>query len=206
MNIKLSPENKDEANLEILSLYQKTQLDAKRRSAMQVVYQDHIVNKMMDSRQYKNKLEVPKLMKIVLNVGFKIGNKNDIDYISNSLKLITGQLPKINKAKKSISNFKIRTGDVVGCMVTLRADKMYHFLEKLIFMHLPRIPNFTGFSPKSFDRMGNFSFGIPKHSIFSEIKDYRTDCDFGMDVVVVTSAKNDEDAKLLLKLLGFPFH
>ena len=116
-------------------------------------------------------------------------------------------MPKLNKARKSVSNFKIRAGDPIGMMVTLRSYRMYYFLEKLLFLNLARIPNFSGFSSKSFDGKGNFSFGIPKHSIFSEeVKNCRLDFDFGMDITIVTSANNNEDAKLLLSSLGFIFN
>jgi large subunit ribosomal protein L5 len=177
------------------------------KSVMLEVYNKKIVSHIKQVRCFKNSLQVPKLLKVVLNVGFGIDHKKDVDYVNNSLSAITGQLPKLNRARKSVSNFKIRAGDPIGMMVTLRSYRMYYFLEKLLFLNLVRIPNFSGFSPKSFDSKGNFSFGIPKHSIFSEeVKNCRLDFDFGMDVTIVTSANNNEDAKLLLSSLGFIFN
>ena len=177
------------------------------KSVMLDVYNKKIVSHIKHVRCFENSLQVPKLLKVILNVGFGIDHKKDVDYVNDSLSAITGQLPKLNKARKSVSNFKIRAGDPIGMMVTLRSYRMYYFLEKLLFLNLVRIPNFSGFSSKSFDGKGNFSFGIPKHSIFSEeVKNCRLDFDFGMDVTIVTSANNNEDAKLLLSSLGFIFN
>ncbi len=170
------------------------------------VYNNYIAGEFTKITNRKNKFAVPRLLKVVLNVGFGAENKKDTEYISSCLQAISGQLPKLNKARKSVSNFKIREGDPIGMMVTMRSLRMYYFLEKLLFINMSRVPNFTGFSSKSFDGNGNFSFGFPKHSIFSEeIKNSRIDFDFGMDITIVTSANNDEDAKLLLSLLGFVF-
>jgi large subunit ribosomal protein L5 len=191
---------------EIFELYQNASTK-EVKSVMREVYKSVIVDKIKESRGFTNNLAVPKLIKVVLNVGFGTEHKKDVDYVKDCLMSVTGQLPRVNKARKSVSNFKVREGDAIGMMVTLRNDRMYHFLEKLLFLNLVRIPNFNGFSSKSFDKKGNFSFGIPKHSIFSEeIKNCRLDFDFGMDITIVTSAFNDEDAKLLLSNLGFIFN
>ena len=189
----------------VFELYQKAASDG-AKSVMFDVYNKHIVDEFTKITDCKNKFAVPKLLKVNVNVGFGAENKKDVDYISNCLQSITGQLPKLNKARKSVSNFKIREGDPIGMMVTMRSYRMYYFLEKLLFINMSRVPNFMGFSGKSFDGNGNFSFGFPKHSIFSEeIRNSRIDFDFGMDITIVTSAKNDADAKLLLSLLGFVF-
>ena len=189
----------------VFELYQKASCNDVK-SVMFDVYNKHIIDEFIKITDCKNKFAVPKLLKVTINVGFSAENKKDVGYIKNCLQSITGQLPKSNKARKSVSNFKIREGDPVGMMVTMRSYRMYYFLEKLLFINMSRVPNFSGFSSKSFDGNGNFSFGFPKHSIFSEeIKNSRIDFDFGMDITIVTSARNDADAKLLLSLLGFVF-
>jgi large subunit ribosomal protein L5 len=201
MNLDLKKADKN-----IFELYQKASNNENSKSVMFDVYNDFIVEEFKKITNCKNEFSVPKLLKVNVNVGFGVENKKDVDYISHCLQSITGQLPKLNKARKSVSNFKIREGDPIGMMVTMRSHKMYYFLEKLLFINMPRVPNFSGFSSKSFDGNGNFSFGFPKHSIFSEeIKNSRVDFDFGMDITIVTSAKNDADAKLLLSLFGFVF-
>ena len=181
--------------------------DSGVKSVMLDVYNRKIVEYIKSVRGFKSVFQVPKLIKIVVNVGFGVDHKKDVDYVYDCLASITGQIPKLNKARKSVSNFKIRSGDPVGMKVTMRSYRMYYFLEKLLFLNLVRIPNFAGFSSKGFDGKGNFSCGLPKHSIFSEeVKNCRLDFDFGMDITFVTSAKNNEDAKLLLSSLGFVFY
>ena len=202
MNLNLEKSS----STEVFELYQEA--SAKNvASVMREVYKSTLMARIKEARGLKNDLAVPRLVKVVLNVGFGTERKKDVDYVSDCLMAITGQLPRLNKARKSVSNFKLREGDPIGMMVTLRGDRMYHFLEKMLFLNLVRIPNFSGFSSKSFDKRGNFSFGLPKHSIFSEeIKNCRLDFDFGMDITIVTSASKDEDAKLLLSSLGFVFN
>ena len=193
-------------NTEIFELYQDAGKEG-AKSVMKEVYSKVLSARIKEKLNLKNDLAVPRLLKVVLNVSFKTEHKKSIDYVVGSLTAITGQAPRTNKAKKSVSNFKLREGDVIGAMTTLRKEKMYHFLEKLLFLNIVRIPNFTGFSSKSFDGNGNFSFGLPKHSIFSEeIRSSRPDFDFGMDITIVTSAQNDFSAKLLLSSLGFIFN
>jgi large subunit ribosomal protein L5 len=199
---------KDRTPLMSLEQMQLIKIDEgdKNFSVMKSFYKDCIVPMMVDSYHKKNVMQVPKLLKVVLNVGFGPDRKNDISYIFGKIAAITGQLPKLTKAKKSVSNFKLREGDTVGCMVTLRGLRMYHFLEKLLFAHLSRVQNFSGLSRKSFDGNGNFSFGIPNDSIFIESSGYNnSSSDFGMDVTIQTTAKTNDEAFVLMNLLGFPF-
>ena len=203
MNIKEKIDS-NAVSTDMFDLYQSVS-DIGNSSAMQKIYKEVIVPQILEERSLKNIMQVPKLLKIVVNTGFNSSRKGDVEYIANAMKNICGQLPSVRKTKMSVSNFKIREHDSVGCMVTLRKTRMYNFLEKLLLVHLPRIQNFSGLSSKSFDGHGNFSFGIPKHSIFLEAKDYRSDFDFGFDITVVTSTSKDEDAKILLTMLGFPF-
>jgi large subunit ribosomal protein L5 len=172
---------------------------------MKKFYKEHVVSEMLNAYEKKNIMQVPKLLKVVLNVGFSPDKKADSNYVFSKLAAIAGQLPKFTKARKSVSNFKLREGDTIGCMVTLRGQRMYNFLEKLLFVHLARVQNFVGLSPKSFDGNGNFSFGLQRHSVFIESKDYKADFDFGMDITIQTSAKKNDEAFVLLNLLGFPF-
>jgi large subunit ribosomal protein L5 len=198
---------KDHTALASLQEMQLIKFDSENRnsSMMNSFYKSYIVPKMVSAYDKKNVMQVPKLLKLVINVGFGPDRKNDISYVFEKIKAISGQLPKLTKARKSVSNFKLREGDVIGCMVTLRGVRMYNFLEKLLFIHLARVQNFTGLSQKSFDGHGNFSFGIQRHSVFIESKDYRPDFDFGMDITIQTSAKTNDEAYVLLNLLGFPF-
>jgi large subunit ribosomal protein L5 len=198
---------KDHTPLESLEKMQVIEVDQndKNSSMMKSFYKNFVVPNMVQGYLKKNIMQVPKLLKVVLNVGFGPERKSDISYVFGKLEAIAGQLPKLTKARKSISNFKLRENDVIGCMVTLRGKRMYNFLEKLLFIHLARVQNFTGLSAKSFDGNGNFSFGIQRHSVFIESKDYRADFDFGMDITIQTSAKTNDEAFVLLSLLGFPF-
>ncbi len=198
---------KDQTALSALEKMQMIEINENDRhsSVMKKFYKENVVPEMVECYSKKNIMQVPKLLKVVLNVGFGPEKKNDIPYVFGEMEAIAGQLPKLTKAKKSVSNFKLREGDVIGCMVTLRGDRMYNFLEKLLFIHLARVQNFTGLSKKSFDGNGNFSFGIPRHSVFIESKNYRSDFDFGMDITIQTSAKTNDEALVLLSLLGFPF-
>lgn len=201
----MNVEPKKFSALDVLRKYQD--VGKEKKSAMKFVFETEILNSLKDELGLNNILAAPKLLKVVLNVSFKTDHKKHIDYVMDCLHFISGQSPRINKAKKSISNFKLREGDVVGAMVTLRRYRMYYFLEKLLFLNIVRVQNFTGFSPKGFDRRGNFSFGIAKHTIFSEeIKSLFSDFEFGMDVTIVTSTNKDRDAKLLLSRLGFVFN
>jgi large subunit ribosomal protein L5 len=156
---------------------------------------------------YKNKLQVPRLVKIVLNMGIGEGSRNRdiIEQHAKEMELIAGQKPVITKAKRAISNFKIRKGMPVGVKVTLRGKNMYNFLYKLINLSLPKVRDFRGVNPNSFDGRGNFSMGITEQLIFPEISPDQVKRIQGMDIIIVTTAKTNEEARRLLELLGMPF-
>ena len=171
------------------------------------VYQEKAVPALMKRFNYKNKMEVPKLEKIVINMGLgeAIQNIKILDSAVQELSQITGQKPVITKAKKSIAQFKLRTGMPIGCMVTLRKERMYEFFNRLVNVALPRVRDFKGLSGKSFDGRGNYALGIREQLIFPEIHYDKIDKVKGMNIVIVTTAKTDEEGKELLKLLGMPF-
>ena len=156
---------------------------------------------------YKNEMQVPKLEKAVLNVGLSKGLKDAtfIDTVESTLARITGQKPVKTKSKKSISNFKIREGMIIGMKVTLRGKRMYDFVEKLIKVTLPRVRDFRGLDPKALDNNGNLNIGIQEHISFPEIRSDEIEKLHGLEVAIVTNAKNREEAKALLAALGFPF-
>jgi len=171
------------------------------------VYQEKVVPALMKRFNYKNRMEVPKLEKIVINMGLgeAIQNIKILDSAVQELSQITGQKPVITKAKKSIAQFKLRTGMPIGCMVTLRKERMYEFFNRLVNVTLPRVRDFKGLSGKSFDGRGNYALGIREQLIFPEIHYDKIDKVKGMNIVIVTTAKTDEEGKELLKLLGMPF-
>ena len=170
-------------------------------------YQKEVVPALMKKFEYKSLMEVPKLEKIVINIGLGDTKENpkSLENAVNDLMQITGQRPMITKAKKSIAAFKLREGANVGCKVTLRSDKMYDFAYKLFNVALPRVRDFRGVSGNSFDGRGNYSMGIKEQLIFPEIEYDKVDKLRGMDIIFVTTAETDEEAKELLKLLGMPF-
>ncbi|MCR4398484.1 MAG: 50S ribosomal protein L5 [Firmicutes bacterium] len=170
-------------------------------------YMNEVVPAMMKAFGYKNVLEVPRVTKVVLNmgVGDAIQNPKALDAAAADLTAITGQKPVITRAKRSISAFKLRAGMPIGCKVTLRGDRMYDFLAKLFHVALPRVRDFRGVSAKGLDGRGNYSLGLKEQLIFPEIDYDKVDKIRGMDVVVCTSAGTDEEAYELLKLLGMPF-
>ena len=170
-------------------------------------YQKEVVPALMKKFNYKSVMEVPKLEKIVINVGLGDMKENPkaLDNTINDLKIITGQTPIVTKAKKAIAAFKIREGVNIGCKVTLRSGKMYDFAYKLFNVALPRVRDFRGVSNNSFDGRGNYSMGIKEQLIFPEIEYDKVDKIRGMDIIFVTTAKTDEEAKELLSLLGMPF-
>lgn len=170
-------------------------------------YEKEIVPALTKSFGYTNRMQVPGLEKVVLNMGLgeAIQNVKLLDSAAVDLGLIAGQKPVITKAKKSIAAFKLREGMPIGCMVTLRRGKMYDFLEKLVNITLPRVRDFRGISGKAFDGRGNYSLGIKEHIIFPEIDYDKTDSIKGLNVSIVTTAQTDEEGKALLKLLGMPF-
>ena len=174
---------------------------------LQEKYSKEIVPSLREKYNYKNIMETPKLDKIVVNmgVGDATGNSKLLEAAVNDLKIITGQQPVVTKAKKAIAGFKVRAGQAIGCKVTLRGDNMYNFLDKLISITLPRVRDFRGISPKSFDGRGNYTLGLTEQLIFSEI-DYDNVVKVrGMDIVFVTTAKTNEEALDLLKGFGMPF-
>ena len=170
-------------------------------------YQKEVVPALMKKFNYKSVMEVPKLEKIVINVGLGDirDNPKSLENTINDLSIITGQKPVVTKARKSIAAFKIREGVNMGCKVTLRSEKMYEFAYKLFTAALPRVRDFRGVSANSFDGRGNYSMGIKEQLIFPEIEYDKVDKLRGMDIIFVTTAKTDEEAKELLTLLGMPF-
>jgi large subunit ribosomal protein L5 len=171
------------------------------------IYQEKVVPALMKRFNYRNRMEVPRLEKIVINMGLgeAIQNIKILDSAVQELSLITGQKPVITKAKKSIAQFKLRAGMPIGCMVTLRKEKMYEFFNRLVNVALPRVRDFKGLSGKSFDGRGNYALGIREQLIFPEIHYDKIDKVKGMNIVIVTTAKTDEEGKELLRLLGMPF-
>ena len=170
-------------------------------------YQKEVIPALMKKFGYKSTMQVPKLEKIVINIGLGDTKENpkSLENAMNDLVQITGQKPVITKARKSIAAFKLREGANIGCKVTLRSDKMYDFAYKLFNVALPRVRDFRGVSGNSFDGRGNYSMGIKEQLIFPEIEYDKVDKLRGMDIIFVTTAETDEEAKELLKLLGMPF-
>ncbi len=170
-------------------------------------YNKDVVPALIKEFKYRNRMEVPKLVKIVINMGLgeAIQNVKILDGAVAELSAITGQKPVITKARKSIATFKLRQGMSIGCCVTLRQDRMYEFFDRLVNVALPRVRDFRGISAKSFDGRGNFALGLKEQIIFPEIDYDKIDKVKGMNIVIVTSAKTDEEARHLLKLMGVPF-
>ncbi|NMC09016.1 50S ribosomal protein L5 [Candidatus Microgenomates bacterium] len=170
-------------------------------------YNNRIKKEMMDEMGYKNPMEIPTLKKIVINVGAgeAVANGSAIEEIVQMLTLISGQKPVVNRARKAISSFKIRKDLEIGVSVTLRGERMWHFFDKLVNVVLPRTKDFRGVSPKSFDGAGNYSLGIDDHTVFVEIDSTNVTKIRGLEITIVTSAKNDKEGKLLLDKFGFPF-
>ena len=170
-------------------------------------FQEEVSGQLMQKFQYRSTMQIPKLEKIVINVGMgeAVGNSKALDGAIEDLATITGQRPIVTRAKKSIAGFKVREGMPIGCKVTLRGERMYHFLDKLINVALPRVRDFRGVSPKSFDGRGNYSLGLKEQLVFPEVDYDKIDRVRGMDIVIVTTAETDEEAKELLTQLGMPF-
>lgn len=170
-------------------------------------YQKTIIPELMKTFEYSSVMQVPKLDKIVVNIGVgeAVFNSKVLDDAVEELTLLTGQRPVITKAKKSISNFKLREGMPIGAKVTLRGDKMYYFLEKLISIALPRVRDFRGISANAFDGRGNYTVGIKEQIIFPEINLDKINKIRGMDIVIVTTAKSDQEGRALLTAFGMPF-
>lgn len=170
-------------------------------------YKTDVAPALMQKFGYKNVMEIPQVVKIVINmgVGEAVGNPKVLDAAVADLTTISGQKPVVTRAKKSIAAFKIREGMAIGTKVTLRGERMYHFLDKLLNISLPRVRDFRGVSPRAFDGRGNYTLGVKEQLIFPEIEYDKVDKVRGMDIVIVTTAKTDEEARELLKLMGMPF-
>ena len=170
-------------------------------------YQQDVVPAMMKEFGYKNSMQVPRLEKITLNVGVGEATQNAkaMDSVVTELAAIAGQRPVVTKAKKAIANFKLREGVPIGCMVTLRRDHMFEFLDRLITVALPRVRDFKGISDRSFDGRGNYSLGLREQIIFPEIHADKVEKTRGMTITIATTAKTDEEGRVLLRLMGMPF-
>lgn len=176
-------------------------------NALREYYENQIVDAMIKKFSYKNKMEVPKIEKVVINMGLGEAKENAkaIDSAVNDMTIIAGQKPIVTKAKKSIAAFKLRAGMPIGCKVTLRGEKMYSFVNRLINLALPRVRDFRGVSAESFDGRGNYTLGVKEQLMFPEIQYDKIDKIRGMDIVFVTTANTDEEARELLTLFGMPF-
>ena len=176
-------------------------------SRLHVKYNEEIAPALMTKFQYKSVMQIPKLSKVIVNVGCgeSKGNAKEIEAICKDIATITGQKPIVTKAKKSVANFKLREGMPIGVKVTLRQDKMWEFIDRLFNIALPRVRDFRGISADSFDGRGNYALGIKEQLIFPEIEYDKIDKIRGLDIVIVTTAKTDEEARELLSLMGAPF-
>ncbi|MFM1789131.1 MAG: hypothetical protein RLZZ12_480 [Actinomycetota bacterium] len=170
-------------------------------------YKSDVVAALQQQFGYKNRMQIPTLSKIVVNMGVGEAAKDSklIEGAVRDLTVITGQKPVVTKARKSIANFKLREGQPIGAHVTLRGDRMWEFMDRLLSVSLPRIRDFRGLSPKQFDGSGNYTFGLTEQVVFPEIEQDKLDRVRGMDITIVTSAKNDDEGRALLRALGFPF-
>jgi large subunit ribosomal protein L5 len=169
-------------------------------------YVDEVKPALMESRQYGNVHEVPRMEKIVINMGVSASlEKTAVEDAAKDLSLITGRKPVINRSRKNISNFKLRQGQPIGCRVTLRREVMYEFFDRLVATALPRIRDFRGVSSRSFDGRGNYSLGVSDQTVFPEVELDKIKRQQGMDITIVTTAKSDEEALEFLKLMGMPF-
>lgn len=174
---------------------------------LQQYYRDTVVRQLLDRFQYQNVMQVPRIIKVTLNmgVGEAVGDRKVLDNAVGDMTAIAGQKPVITKARTSIAGFKIRQGWPIGCKVTLRRERMYEFLDRLINVAIPRIRDFRGFSPRAFDGRGNYTLGVREQIIFPEIDYDRIDALRGMDITITTSARTDEEGHALLAAFNFPF-
>lgn len=179
----------------------------KYKARMQGIYEATIIKAMTEKFGYTNSMQVPRLDKIVINmgVGEATQDKKKVEIAAAEMELIAGQKPVIARAKKSIAQFKLREGMPIGCKVTLRRERMYEFLDRLITIALPRVRDFRGLNPKSFDGRGNYAMGLKEQLVFPEISYDQIDKMRGMDIIVTTTAQTDDEARELLRLFGFPF-
>lgn len=185
----------------------KEKKEEKTMPRLKKLYLEEVRPWLVKELKLKNIMEAPKLEKIVINMGVGEAVQNDkvLEQAVEDLSLITGQRPVVTRAKKSVSGFKVRQGMAIGCKVTLRGDKMYEFFDRLVNFAIPRVRDFRGFSAKSFDGRGNYNFGVEEQYIFPEVDLDKSERALGMDICIVTSADDDEEARLLLEGLGFPF-
>ena len=176
-------------------------------SRLKDMYNSEIVDAMMKKFEYKNVMQVPKIAKVVINMGVGEAKENAkaLESAVNDMQIITGQKAVTTRAKKSVANFKVREGMQIGCKTTLRGEKMYNFLDRLINLALPRVRDFRGVNPNAFDGRGNYALGIREQLIFPEIEYDKIDKTRGMDIIFVTTAKTDEEARELLRLFNMPF-
>ena len=176
-------------------------------SRMKVKYKEEVAPALMSKFSYKSPMQIPRLEKVVINIGLGEAKENPkaIEAACTDLAKITGQKPVVTKAKKSVANFKLRQGMNIGCKVTLRSDKMYEFVDRLFNVALPRVRDFRGINPNSFDGRGNYTMGVKEQLIFPEIEYDKIDKVRGMDIIFVTTAKTDEEAREFLTLMGAPF-
>lgn len=174
---------------------------------LQTRYRDDAVPQLMDEFQYKNQMQVPKIEKVVINIGLgeALDNPKALDSALEDLRIITGQQPVVTRARKSIANFKLRAGRAIGVKVTLRGERMWALLDRFINIALPRVRDFRGVSPDTFDGRGNYTIGLREQLIFPEIQYDKIDKVRGMEMTIVTTAQTDEEGRRLLKLLGMPF-
>ena len=174
---------------------------------LQEKYQTSVRTELANKFAYKSSMQIPKIEKIVINMGCgdAVANAKVLDDAVEELTIITGQKPLVTKAKKSIANFKLREGMPIGCKVTLRGERMYQFLDKLVSVALPRVRDFHGVNPNAFDGRGNYTLGVKEQLIFPEINFDKVKKVRGMDIVIVTTAKTDEEGRALLSMLGMPF-
>jgi len=181
--------------------------EAKQMARLKEFYWREVVPVLMRERNYRNVMEVPRLKKIVVNMGLgeAIQNIKVLDSAVEELSLITGQKAVVTKAKRSIASFKLREGMSIGCMVTLRKERMYEFLDRLIHVAIPRVRDFRGLNGRAFDGRGNYTLGVREQIIFPEIDYDKVDKVKGMNITIVTTARTDEEGRLLLSLLGMPF-
>lgn len=184
-----------------------TEAPARVPPRLRVRYRDELASQLREQFGYPNPMQVPKLVKIVVNtgVGEAARDAKVIDGAVRDLATITGQKPQVRRARKSIAQFKVRAGMPIGARVTLRGDRMWEFLDRLLSIALPRIRDFRGLEPRQFDGHGNYTFGLTEQAVFHEIDQDRIDAVRGMDITVVTSATTDDEGRALLRLLGFPF-
>ena len=181
--------------------------DVAYEARLKKIYEQEIRSKLIEQFGYKNPMEVPSIDKIVLNmgVGESTADTKKVQSAAADLALIAGQKPVITRARKAISTFKLRENMPIGCKVTLRKTRMYEFLDRLVTIALPRVRDFRGLNPKSFDGRGNYALGIKEHIVFPEINYDKTDAIWGMDIIVCTTAKSDDEARALLRAFNFPF-